>query len=77
MPDRSGLVVVRDASRAMEANGRASACRYVAISLRSPATTDKNVHPTESHCAGGLTPHRLPSMTHCRPVRITHTLNRK
>ncbi len=25
-------------------------------------TTDKNVHPTESQCTAGLTPHRSPSM---------------
>ena len=51
----------------------ASACRYVATSLRSPVTPDKNVHPAESHCTGGLTPHRSPNAitgTFCFSIRV-------
>ena len=51
----------------------ASACRYVATSLRSPVTPDKNVHPAESHCTGRLTPHRSPNAitgTFCFSIRV-------
>ena len=48
-----------------------------AVSDFHGTTTDQNVSPPEPHCTGGLTPHRSPFMTHCGPVRIIHTLNRK
>ena len=35
--------------------------RFLASAQIHGRTTDKNVHPTESHCTGGLTPHRSPS----------------
>ena len=48
--------------------------KVVALTQIHGTTKDKSA---ESHCTGGLTPHRSPFMTQLSTGRIIHTLNSK